>query len=103
MTDKNNKKTVINLLAEPKVEQVAELRTKKVIFDLAKKAGIDDNLFAASDTSVIRFFESIVEECAKVAEKQSRSYTGEGSEHVGCYGAATAIRTFGKLTDNYEN
>ena len=75
---------------------------RKAVIELAKKAGIDD-LFTASDAALIQFFELIVEECAKVAEKQSRSYTGESNEHVGCYGAATAIRTFGKLIGNYEN
>ena len=103
MIDKNNKKSVTDLLVEPRVEQVVEYYTRKTVFDLAKKSGIDGNLFAASDSSIIQFFESIVEECAKVAEKHSRSYTGESNEHVGCYGAATAIRTFGKSIGNYEN
>ena len=75
---------------------------KKYVIDLAKTVGID-NLVAASDVALIQFFELIVEECAKVAEKQARSYTGESNEHVGCGDSATAIRTFGKLIDNYEN
>lgn len=78
------------------------MSNKKYVIDLAKTAGIDD-LVAASDVTLIQFFELIVEECAKVAEKQARSYTGESNEHAGCRGSATAIRTFGKLIDNYEN
>ena len=82
MTDKNNENFVI---------------------ELAKKSGIDNDVFAVSDRAIIEFFKAVVEECAKVAEKQARSYTGESNEHVGCGDAATAIRTFGKLTGNYEN
>jgi len=81
MIDKNNKTSVI---------------------DLAKKSGIDNDVFAVSDRAIIEFFKAVVEECAKVAEKQSRSYTGENKEHVGCYDSATAIRTFGKLINDYE-
>jgi hypothetical protein len=48
------------------------------------------------------FFELVVEECAKVAELQSRNFTGENNEAIGCNAAANAIRTFGKKIGNYE-
>jgi len=78
------------------------MSNKNYVIELAKKSGIDNDIFAVSNRAVIEFFNAVVEECAKVAERQARSYTGESNEHVGCRDSATAIRTFGKLIDNYE-
>lgn len=43
-----------------------------------------------------KFASLIIEECAMVAERQARVYTGENNEGIGCFGAATAIRAFDK-------
>lgn len=42
------------------------------------------------------FFDMVVENCAKIAEEQSRVYDGSKNEGVGCNAAASAIRLFGK-------
>jgi hypothetical protein len=43
-----------------------------------------------------KFASLIIEECAMVAERQARVYTGENNEGIGCFGAAAAIRAFDK-------
>lgn len=46
-----------------------------------------------SDAAVEAFARLIVEECAALAEAQSRVYTGENKQGDGCVAAAAAIRT----------
>jgi len=67
-----------------------------MITTLAIKAGFDADAFAYTEFSLENFFDLIVEECARVAEEQSRTFTGENNEGAGCYSAANAIRTYGK-------
>jgi len=45
------------------------------------------------------FFNMVVENCAQIAEEQSRVYTGEHNEGAGCKDAANAIRHFGARND----
>jgi len=42
------------------------------------------------------FFDMVVENCAQLAEEQSRVYDGSNKEGSGCHAAANAIRLFGK-------
>jgi hypothetical protein len=41
------------------------------------------------------FFDMVVENCAKIADEQARTYAGEKNEGAGCHSAAAAIRLFG--------
>jgi hypothetical protein len=84
----------------PSPEQQITINKLRAIDKLARDSGFDDDAFAHTEFSLIPFFESIVEECAKVAEMQSRNYTGENNEGIGCRDSATAIRTFGKNIGN---
>lgn len=47
-------------------------------------------------TLYTRFAELIVEECAQAAERHARSYS-DGVSAAGCFGAANAVRTVGKV------
>lgn len=67
---------------------------------IAREVGFDDDAFAHTEFSLMPFFELIVEECAKIAEMQARSYTGENAEGRGCHDSAEAIRSFGKNFGN---
>jgi len=67
---------------------------------LAEDAGFTPKGIEATELCLMNFFDSIVEQCAKVAEEQARVYTGEHNEGAGCYGAANAIRTYGQRLGN---
>jgi hypothetical protein len=47
------------------------------------------------------FFEAVVDECARIANLQARSFSGDNNEHVGCHAAAEAIRVHKDLIGNY--
>lgn len=81
-------------------DQVDQAKKYAAIDELARKAGFDEDAFAHTEFCLLPFFELIVEECAKVAESQSRVYTGENNEGKGCYDAANAIRIFGQTIGN---
>lgn len=85
---------------EQTIEQIESGKRFKTIDDLARRAGFDEDALAYTEFCLMPFFELIVEECAKIAEKQSSAYTGEFNESAGCYGAANAIRNFGKKIGN---
>lgn len=90
-------------MTEQNTEQVY-LRNRVAAIDaLAKKAGFDDDAFAHTEFSLIPFFESIIEECAQIAEAQARVYTGENNEGKGCLASADAIRAYGKMIGNEIN
>jgi hypothetical protein len=72
----------------------------RAIEDLAKQAGFDEGALHETEFCLNDFFDLIVEECAKQAESQSRSYTGEHKESTGCTSAAVAIRAFGQRIGN---
>ncbi len=80
-------------------QQYRKLRYK-AIQELARSAGFDEQAFEQTEFSLMPFFELIVEQCALAAEEQSRNYTGEHREDVGCQGAAAAIRAFGRNIGN---
>lgn len=42
------------------------------------------------------FFNTVVENCAKIAEEQAATFDGSNKEIVGCHNVAAAIRVFGK-------
>lgn len=67
---------------------------------LATKAGFDSAALEATEACLMTFFNEIVEECAKVAERQANVYTGEHKEFNGCKDSALAIRAFGKNFGN---
>lgn len=83
-------------------EQVFSAKRFAAVDMLARKAGFDDHAIAYTEFSLMPFFELVVEECAKVAELQTRNFTGENNEGIGCSAAANAIRTFGKRIGNHE-
>jgi len=56
--------------------------------EIAKKAGLHPEYIRP-------FFDMVVENCAQIAEEQSRVYDGSKNEGAGCMGAANAIRVFG--------
>lgn len=84
-------------------EQIEQANKYAAIDKLARKAGFDDDAFAHTEFCLLPFFDLIVEECAKAAERQSRVYTGENNEGKGCYDAANAIRVFGKRIGNLKD
>lgn len=88
-----------NKMAEQTPEQKALSNKYKALDELARKAGFDDDAFAHTEFTLLPFFELIVEECAKRAELHSRSYS-DGDAGTGCYGAAAAVRYFGKNIGN---
>jgi hypothetical protein len=64
---------------------------------IARDAGIDTDAHTREQSrDLLKFFDSVVEQCAEVAEKQARVYTGEHNEGNGCIAASAAIRSFGK-------
>lgn len=65
-----------------KIEELLEKST----WQGAPQIGIDDYIDHE------KFAILLVEECAKIAEEHSRSFTGEKNEAAGCYGSALAIR-----------
>lgn len=83
-------------------EQIFSANRYAAVTELAIQAGFDSDSFAYTEFCLMPFFELVVEECAKVAELQSRNFTGENNEAIGCNAAANAIRTFGKKIGNYE-
>jgi hypothetical protein len=85
----------------PSPEQQFAMNRWAAVDELAKRAGFNDDAFAHTEFSLMPFFELIVEECAKRAELQSRTYS-DGDAGVGCHSAANAVRTFGKLIGNYK-
>ena len=77
-------------------EQVVNKQRWEILDKLAREAGFDQEGLEITEFCLRPFFEAIVEECAQVAELQANIYSGEGNEGAGCYGAAAAIRNFGK-------
>jgi hypothetical protein len=77
-------------------EQIASLNRYHRLYKLAEEAGFDDDAFVYTEFCLMPFFELVVEQCAKIAEKQSRVYTGEHNEGKGATDASIAIRAFGK-------
>lgn len=77
-------------------EQQINKKRWEALDKIARDAGFDDDAFAYTEFSLKPFFEAIVEECAKQAELQARTYSGENNESAGCHSAAAAIRNFGK-------
>lgn len=76
---------------------VSEMKKRWAAVDaLAEKCGFDSNALEATESCLLSFFDHIVEECAKIAEEQGRSFSGEKNEMAGCNAAATAIRAYGK-------
>lgn len=68
-----------------------EFRAKRFaeIDKLAEESGFDDDGFAYTEFSLYPFFERIVEECAKVVERDT-----------GCKHSAEAIRNYSKNIGN---
>lgn len=64
-------------------------KTYKNFDEIAKDAGLHAEYIRP-------FFDMVVENCAKIAEEQSRVYDGSNNEGAGCSAAASAIRLFGK-------
>lgn len=81
-------------------EQIYMSNRIRVIDSIAREAGFDEDAFAATEFSLIPFFELVVEYCAQVAENHAKVYTGEKNEGAGCHGAANAIRNFSKTIGN---
>lgn len=67
----------------------------KEIREMAAVANVDPR----SSTEMAAFVDMLIERCAIIAEQQARVYAGDKNEGAGCYGAANAIRVFGK-SDN---
>lgn len=63
---------------------------------MARECGFDDDALAYTEFSLEKFFDRIVEDCARVAEQQALVYSGEKNESTGCFNSANAIRTYGK-------
>ena len=63
------------------------------LLELAKQIWPDPEI---SHINHMKFAKIIIEECAQLAEEQSRNYDGSNNEGAGCKAAAHAIRTFGK-------
>lgn len=81
-------------------DQLESAKKFRAVEELARKAGFDDDALAYTEFCLMPFFELVVEECAKVAEEQSRNYTGEYKEGDGCHGSAIAIRAYAKRIGN---
>lgn len=84
-----------NKMAQQTPEQEVLAKKYKALDALARQAGFDDDAFAHTEFSLLPFFELIVEECAKSAERHSHTYS-DGDAGSGCFGAANAVRAFGK-------
>lgn len=91
-----------NKIAEQTPEQEALAKKYKALDDLARRAGFDDDALAHTEFSLLPFFELIIEEAAKAAELHSRSYS-DGDAGTGCYGAANAVRAYGKNLGENKN
>lgn len=83
----------------PTPEQIFATNRWEELFRLAREAGFDDDALACTEFSLMPFFELIVEQCAKVAEEQSRVYS-DGNQGKGAMDAAFAIRNYGKVIGN---
>ena len=59
------------------------------------KPRLIDELWQQSNNNYEEFFNTVIIECAKIAENHSRSYS-DGQHSVGCSGAATAVRYYGQ-------
>jgi len=86
---------VRNKMAEQTTEQEALAKKYKALYELARKAGFDDDALAYTEFSLLPFFELVIEQAAVAAEQHSRSYS-DGDAGTGCYGAANAVRAYGK-------
>lgn len=84
-------------------EQIFAKNRYEELYRLAKVAGFDEDGLVYSEFSLMPFFDLIIEQCAQVAEKQSRTYTGENNEGRGSSDAAIAIRAFGRNLGNESN
>lgn len=62
-----------------------------ILLELAKQIWPNPEI---SHVNHMKFAALVAEECANIAEVQSRIYTGEHNEGAGCYRAAHAIRVF---------
>lgn len=84
-------------LLEDLVEQDQKQRMNRynAIDQLARQAGFTDADLQSTEFCLAQFFDLVVEECAKAAELQSRSYS-DGDAAKGCSGAAAAVRAFGR-------
>lgn len=65
---------------------------RKWVYELARKAGFDDDAFAYTEPCLLPFFNLIVEECAKIAEKQAILHNNTLNEATKCHSTAFAIR-----------
>jgi len=80
-------------------EQIASAERYRRLYELADKVGFDADALAYTEFCLMPFFEMIVEQCAKVAEEQSRVYS-DGNQGKGAMDAAFAIRNYGKVIGN---
>jgi hypothetical protein len=83
-------------------EQIFAKNRWNALYDMARRAGFDDDALAWSEFCLMPFFEQIVEHCAEIADVQSRVYS-DGNAGKGASNAANAIRNFGKIIGNERN
>lgn len=87
---------VRNKMAAQTLEQDALAKRYKALDDLARQAGFDDDALAHTEFCLLPFFDLVIEQAAIAAEQHSRSYS-DGDAGTGCYGAAAAVRAYGKF------
>jgi len=80
-------------------EQIYSKNRYEAMYRLAEDAGFDEDAFVYTEFCLMQFFELIIEQCAQVAETQSRVYS-DGDSGKGAMDAANAIRTYGKTLGN---
>lgn len=66
---------------------------------LALESGFDQAALEATEACLLTFFDRITEECAKVAETQSRTHSDAAGAGA-CLAAAEAIRNYGRMLGN---
>lgn len=80
-------------------EQARRRKRWQALDQIAIEAGFDDMALHETEFCLMTFFDKIVEECAKVAETQSRTHS-DAAGAAACLAAAEAIRNYGRMFGN---